>query len=106
MFHINCKQMLQLIPEQPTHSYLADHYANFSRHFFQKNPYQLCRQVWLVPIATMDLRASAYASRRSCAAQIPKQMEDKKRNVEDELKEMVFSFQLLVVDWLPGNQDH
>src|SRR5688572_7139187 len=106
MFHINCKQKLQLNRGQPIHSCLVNRCVNFSMHFCQRSPYQLYKQELLIPIATMDSPGNEYANPGSCAAQTPMQKEDRKRNVEDVLKEMVFSFQIFVVDWLPGSQDH
>src|SRR5688572_21656505 len=106
MFHTNCKRMLQLNQEQPAHSCLVNHCANFSMHFFQKSPYRPNKQESSIPTATMDSPGNEYANPGSCAAQTPMQKEDRKRNVEDVLKEMVFSFEQLVVDWLRGNQDH
>src|SRR5688572_5278731 len=106
MFHINCKQKLQLNRGQPIHSCLVNHCANFSMHFCQKNPYQLSKQESLIPIATTDSPGNEYANPGSCATQTQEQMEDKRKNDEDVLKKMFFSFSLLAVHWRHDNQDH
>src|SRR6188768_1151993 len=106
MFHINCKQMPPLSQGQPIHSCLVNHCVNFSMHSYQRNPYLPNTQESLIPIATMDSPKNEYANPGSCVTQRQVQTGDKRKNDEDVLKKMVFSFQLLVADWLQGNLDH